>query len=224
MFGQQNQDGRQQKPPKRAHFMTESGDGFLLDSSRDDVLIRFDGDDEIFVLTPFMGPKGDIIFKNDVGEPVLRATRWGGFTLFTSDSPSGEPAAVTRSVGEFTPGKINPALLFQHLAKQSKRASTAAKKLISFDAEINTPGADYLFADAATVTTDAILIVANQPNGGRILSHVKEVRLVEGRPPSVKVVEGNVVELKIDPSRGMWGGRPSSKRISQVIMSSFRGR
>lgn len=220
MFGEQSQDGRESKTPKYARFRSQSGDGFIMDASRDNVLIRFDNDDEIYVLTPNMGPKGDIIFKNDVGEQVLKATRWGGFTLFTPKNPAGVAVAVTGSVDPFVPGHITPALLFQHLARSSRQASHAANHLIPYDASVATPGADYLFADAATVTTDAIIAVSQKKNGGNALASVKEVRFVEGRPPSIKMIDG-VLELKLDTSRGMWGGRPSSKRISNVIMSSF---
>jgi hypothetical protein len=220
MFGQPSQDGRESKTPKYAHFRTQNGEGFIMDASRDDVLVRFDNDNEIYALTPFMGPKGDIIFKNDVGESVLKVTRWGGFTLFTPKNPGGEAVAVTGTAEPFVPGHITPALLFQHLARASRQASQSANHLIPYDATVSTPGADYLFADAATVTTDAIISVAQNKNGGNLLAAVKEVRLIEGRPPSIKLIDG-VLELKLDTRRGMWGGRPSSKRISKVIMSGF---
>nr|QQZ52104.1 DUF4908 domain-containing protein [Phenylobacterium glaciei] len=43
-------------------------------------------------------PRGDIIYKNDLGEPVLRATRLGGLTLFTPDRPGGTAAALAGAV------------------------------------------------------------------------------------------------------------------------------
>ena len=52
------------------------------------------------MLQPQPAPRGDVIYKNDLGEPVLRATRLGGVTVFTDHGPAGSaarwPAAACR--------------------------------------------------------------------------------------------------------------------------------
>jgi len=153
------------------------------------VLIRFAGDDEIYVLTPVLGPKGDMIFKNDVGESVLKATRWGGYTVFSHSAPSGEAVALVGRSQAFDVGELNPAQLFKHLARSSYRASQATKSRIIYDAEIDEEGSQAdtlgLFADAASVTTEAIVRTSSSNNAN--LSLLKEVHLREGHPPSVKL-------------------------------------
>ena len=52
-------------------------------------LIKFDDSGEVWALTPTAGPRGDTIYKNDMGEPMLRSTRLGGLTVFTQDRPMG---------------------------------------------------------------------------------------------------------------------------------------
>jgi len=213
----QPNDGRTNSPPPVARFTTDRGQGFILDRSRRNPLIQFDGDNEVWSLTPTPGPMGDIIFKNDLGEPVLKATRWGGLILFSKDRPTGDPVAVAGRAEAFEPGHMSPSQLFQHLVRTSKRASAALTRLVKFEADVQTPGADYLFADAATVTADAMVELSATNRGRQLLAPVQEVRLIEGRPPSANV-EGNVLILKLDLSKG-WGGRPSSGRVMKVLTS-----
>jgi hypothetical protein len=230
LLGERSIDGREQKMPVRAHFTTPSGSEFVLDTSRDSVLIRFEGQNEIYALTKVMGPKGDIILKNDIGEAVLKATRWGGYTLFTSQVPAGEAVAVIGAIEAFTPQDISPRAMLNHLGYLSYKVSKVAeqklktKARIIFDAQIDiqdgVKGDEYLFADAANVTTEAILLAANSKRGAEILALIKEVHFSEGRPPTVKLTQG-VLAIKLDTDRGIWGGRPSSKRISQVLFQSL---
>ena len=87
LFGAQP-DERAFVVPPVARFQTEAGDPFVLDRSAGrQVFMRFDTDPEIWALEPTPGPRGDMIYKNDMGEPMLRATRLGGLTLFTPDTP-----------------------------------------------------------------------------------------------------------------------------------------
>ena len=221
MFGPKHgQDGRTQAPPKIAHFVSEDGESFVLDESSGNPLIRFDGDDEVFALTATPGPKGDVIFKNDIGQPVLKSTRWGGMILFSEDRPMGDPVAVTGKAEAFVPGRMSPTLLFQTLVRASRRVSIALGRNLGFDAPDVTPGTDYLYADAADVTSAAFVKIAAQTNGKHVLQPIQQVQLVEGRPPSATVTNG-VLVLKLDVSRGTWGGRPSSKRIVNVLMASY---
>ncbi|ESQ80151.1 hypothetical protein AEYBE204_05905 [Asticcacaulis sp. YBE204] len=210
-------DGRTNTAPPVARFTTDRGQGFVLDRSQRNPLIQFDGDNEVWSLTPTPGPMGDIIFKNDLGEPVLKATRWGGMILFSKDRPTGDPVAVAGRAEAFEPGHMSPTQLFQHLVRTSKRASAALTRLIRFEADVQTPGADFLFADAATVTADAMVDLSATSKGRQLLAPVQQVRLIEGRPPSAKI-EGNVLVLKLDLKRG-WGGRPSSKMVTKVLTS-----
>jgi len=221
MFGAHDHDGRTQALPKIAHFTAADGASFILDDSGDIPLLRFDGDDEIFALTARPGPKGDILFQNDVGQTVLKSTRWGGMILFSDDRPTGDPAAVTGKADAFEPGRMSPFLLLQTLLHASRRVSLTLGRNFGFDAPDVTPGLDYLYADAADVTSDALTRVATQGNGKKVLSPIQGVQFTEGHPPSATVT-GGVLVLKLDPSRGSWGGHPSSKRIVNVIMASYR--
>lgn len=220
MFGSHGQDGRAKAAPTVARFESDSGDGFVLDESTGHPLVRFDGETEVWSLTVTQGPKGDLIYKNDVGQPVLKSTRWGGMILFSDERPTGDPVAMTGKADAFQPGRMTPALLWQTLARGSKRVSQAVGRLVPFDAPDVTPGADTLYAQAADVASNALVQIALQTKGRSQLGPLHGVQFVEGRPPSATVTNG-VLVMKLDTSRGSWGGHVSSKRIVNVIMTSY---
>ncbi|WP_443749660.1 DUF4908 domain-containing protein [Asticcacaulis solisilvae] len=223
IFGKPVEDGRSsQAVPKVAHFVSEDGESFIFDSSQSIPLLRFDGDDEVFALTATAGTRGDIIYKNDMGQPVLKATRWGGMVLFSDGRPMGDPVAVKGKADNFQPSRMSPEQLWLHLAKCAYRASRSIEHKVLFNADADTPGDSTitLFADAATVASDALIQASEQSDARHALDGLHEVRFVEGRPPSAHFDNG-VLVLKLDPSRGTWGGHVSSKRIVKVLSASF---
>ena len=91
--GEEPDDGRNAPMPPVAHYVAGDGDRFILDKSGPVALFKFEHADEIWALHPTPGPNGDTIYRNDIGQPILRATRLGGLTLFTPHMPGGEAVA-----------------------------------------------------------------------------------------------------------------------------------
>ena len=60
-----------------ARFVSQEGETFVLDRSQARPLMKFDDSPEVWVLRPQVAPRGDVIYMNDLDEPVLRATRLG---------------------------------------------------------------------------------------------------------------------------------------------------
>src|SRR5581483_4499808 len=85
--------GRMAAVPITARYQTDEGGVFILDRSRSKTLLKFENDPEIWVLQAAHGPRGDIIYRNDLGEEMLRATSLGGLTVFTVRRPEGSAAA-----------------------------------------------------------------------------------------------------------------------------------
>lgn len=219
MFGK-SQDGRGDATPTVARFESEDGETFILDETGRQPLLRFDGDTEVWTLNVTQGAKGDRIYKNDMGQPVLKSTRWGGMILFTDERPTGDPVAMSGKADAFRQPRMSPALLWQTLAKGSKRVSQALGRLVPFEAPNVTPGADPLYAQAADVTSSALVQVALQSKGKQRLAGVESVQFIEGRPPSATLTDG-VLIMKLDTSRGTWGGHVSSKRIVNIILTTY---
>jgi hypothetical protein len=208
-----------QKPPAVARYVDEDGDAaFVLDRSSPTPLLRFEGSPEIWVLTAQPGPRGDMIYKNDMGEPVLRATRLGGMTLFTTSHPGGAAAAMVGEAPVLRPSAIlTPNALLQRLAQASAHASHAAQRLIVFDAPDVTPQTASLVADAATVTAEAVEAMARDPKGRQVLAKLVKVMLVPGRKAQVGLDQGVLrIVIAPPPSGGLREDvvcRPSSRRI-----------
>jgi hypothetical protein len=206
-------DGRQFPAPPIARYVSEDGDIFILDRTGPKPLLKFDNSYEVWALKAQPAPRGDTIYKNDLGETLLRATRLGGVTIFTDQRPGGSACALA---GAGTPLKLaimGPQALFERLALASARASRAARRSIPFEAEA-TPASSGLIADAAMVTSEALVRMTRRSESRRLVDRVLKVRIMEGHGASAQVAQG-VLEVTVAPPQG-WAGRPSSDWIVHV--------
>lgn len=220
LTGSQGVDGRRHsEAPPIARYVSESGSKFVVDRSGQDILFKFDHSPEVWVLKQKPAPGGDVIYVNDVGDPVLRASRFGGLTLYSQERPMGAPAALQGASSGFKPAAMSPQALLGKLQWASVQASQAAGRLIVFDADEITPGSEPLVADTASVVAAAFQRLRRIQGGGRVLQRLRVVRIVEGRAPSVVLRPSGVLDIVIAPARGL-GGRPSSGRI---IQAAFEG-
>lgn len=214
LFGdRRGENGRQASAPPVARYVSETGEGFILDRSSERTLMRFENSPEIWVLQPTVGPRGDIIYKNDIGQVLLRATRMGGLTLFTGKQPAGAAAALTGASAPIRIKAIGPGVLYRILEASSGRASRLTHHLISFEAEAS-PASSTLIADAAILSVMAIERVIHRADGAARTARIKRVVIVEGRRPDVILRAGTLLVV-VTPSLGV-AGRPSSERIAAV--------
>jgi hypothetical protein len=213
LFGRKAPDGRQFEAPPVARYVSEDGVGFTLDRTQPRPLLKFDNSPEVWALNPQPAPRGDTIYKNDLGQPVLRATRLGGLTVFTPGRPAGSAAALTGGGPPLRLAALGPQALLERLAQASARASRATRRLVPFDAEAS-PASSALIADAALVTSEAMLRMSRQPRTRALLDRIRRVRLVEGRRAGAEISQG-VLIIMVAPNQGL-AGRPSSDRIVAV--------
>ena len=199
-----------------ARYVSEEGRVFILDRTQAVPMLKFDDSPEVWVLLPSPAPRGDVIYKNDLGEPVLRATRLGGFTLFTDDRPNGEAVSVAGNGQPLRLPPMSPQAVFERLAQSSLRASRAAHRPMLFEAEA-TPASSSLIADAAVVASVAILRLAQRDDGRRLLARITRVRFEEGKKSSATLKDG-VLRIVVSPREGL-AGRPSSDRIVKVAVA-----
>ena len=208
-------DDRQTVAPTTARYVSDEGGGFVLDRSGRRTLLKFDDNPEVWVLSASRGPRGDLIYTNDLGEPFLRATKLGGMTVFTARRPDGAPVALLGPCGPLRLSPLGPVALYQRLVQASVRSTRAAQHLIGYEAEGADINSDGLIADAAGVTMEAMIALAARPGGRALLSRVGKVSFVSGPEPAVSVNAGMVAVI-IVPSRGI-AGRPSSERVLRAL-------
>jgi hypothetical protein len=206
--------------PPVARYEGDNGAAFILDRTPGArALLQFDGDPEIWALTATPGPHGDIIYRNDLGQPILRSTRLGGVTLFTPGRPSGMPAAfVGEGTAPRTPPILGPDALFQLEVRAALRATRAAQHSIDFDTthDFVTPTSEVVFAEAFIITAEAFVRVAQTTKPGQsAISHIRVVRFVTGHEPDA-AVKGPDMRITIAPDLGV-AGRPSSGRLIAIL-------
>lgn len=208
---------RRPEEPLTARYQPDQGRGFVLDRTTSQVLLRFDDSAEIWILHSQPGPRGDTIYRNDVGQPVLRATKLGGLTLFTDSSPQGSAAAFGGDGQSLRlPKFMGPHAMFELVLQADDRSSRAAQRFIPFSMVNDaTPETAPVVTEAAIVTSEAIVRVSRAPNGHTILTLVSRVLLARGGKADVQLSSGALtVTYSLDNTGGAW---PSSERIFETI-------
>jgi hypothetical protein len=136
-------------------------------------------------------------------------------TVFTPDRPGGLPAALSGEAAKLRPAIVTALQLFRHLRRQSGKVSKALGRGIAFEAPDVEPGQEQVYADAATVTAEALTQAAPRISTHRRLAGVNRVRFVTGARPDAGV-SGDAIEVVVTPSQGV-AGRPSSRRLLREI-------
>jgi Domain of unknown function (DUF4908) len=202
--------------PQAVSFATEGQSlRFVLDRSQPrTVLLRFDGDAEIWALTSHWGPRGDEFLRNDVGEVMVRITSLGGVTLFGPLGSNGAPASKT--------GKART------LSAPSRGESTLQLTVERAIAWFNRFGQRSIRVEAAGGLAPPLVYEALQraaqamsraPRGffGQPQRRVKLVRVERamGRP-SADWERGTLI-IGVVPGAG-YAGRPSSSAILAALV------
>lgn len=209
-------ESRRAAAPPVARYVSERGGGFVFDQAAPQPLMKFDNSTEVWVLSAQPASRGDIIYRNDLGEPVLRVTKLGGMILFTDDAPMGAAAALYGRASSIQPPAIMSFKVFvQRVAIAAARASRAAQHDIEFaTVEDAGPETSVLAADSATVVAEAFERIARKGDRST-LSRIMRVLLAEGRKPAATLKDG-ALTITYSPDQGL-AGRPSSKRIIKVV-------
>jgi len=208
--------GARDKAPPVARYTIDAGGNFILDrTAAPHPLLKFEDSPEVWALTVTRGPRGDLIYWNDLRQPFLRITKFGGVTVFTADRPQGAAAAVSGPGFPLRLASVGPVGLYQHLAVASARSGRAALHAVGYTALDADPVSDGLMADAAIVASEAMVNIAVRPHGRAFLRRIARVTIIRGATPAAVVREG-VVVVTVAPAEGLFG-RPSSLRIEQAI-------
>jgi len=200
--------------PPTARYVASNGQGFILDTSGSRALLRFERSTEVWVLRATPAPRGDIIYRNDNGDQVLKVTPNGAVTLYTTAAPQGSPASRAGDAQGLANAAMTGAQLVDYFMRQSYRASHAMGRLIVIDVDIQ-PGSEQVAADTVSAASDAIVRMARSSNLRSQVERVRRVVVSDQGRPSVTLVQGTL-RIVIDADAGI-AGRPSSARIVRVV-------
>lgn len=209
-----NRGGASRALPPVGRYVSDTGEAFTLDRSGQRPLLRFDRRDETWVLRPTAAPRGDVIYRNDAGEQLLRVTPGGGMTVYTPRAPGGSPASLSGPGESLAPPTLGPVLLWQLMARRSALISQATGHLVTID--LSGERSEALCVEALIVTTDAVIRIARSPTARQSLSGLRSIVIAEGERAQVSYVRGRLT-IVVDPDQGM-AGRPSSARVIRAIL------
>ena len=218
IFGSPGQDDRNAPAPLVARYVSDEGQTFILDRSGPTALLRFEDSPEVVALTPTPAARGDTIYRDDMGQPVLRITKLGGLTLFFPGRPGGAPVAFDGQAPPIRLAPMSPVALLQRLAQASFRVTHAAKHLIVFDAQDPPPGSEAIFADSVLLTSQSLVRLSGSHDGEAIVARLGRVLFVPGAKGQAVMGRG-VLVVTVNPNLGL-AGRPSSARVTAVTMKS----
>jgi hypothetical protein len=118
-----------------------------------------------------------------------------------------------------TAAPLSPAALSRCFYKASVRVSRVAKHTVSFETQDSASEETALaLADAATVTSEALVNLVDRPGGKVALARITTVRFAIGSEPSAHLANG-VLTVTIAPSRGI-AGRPTEGQIEIAARAS----
>ena len=199
--------------PPTGRYVSDGGQAFIIDSSGMRPLLRFDQSAEIWVLRPTPAPRGDIIYRNDNGDQILRVTADGGITLYTTRTPQGSPVSRSGTAQPLQTPNLGPVQLFNLMARRSNLVSEAVGRLITID--LDGSQSEALCVEALIVTTDAVIRMARNPSTRATVNRLRKISIGEGGRASVTFSRGEL-RVVVDPSKGIVG-RPSSAVVIRTM-------
>lgn len=203
--------------PASGRYESDSGDAFILDQSGVRPLLRFEGRPETWVLRPTAAPRGDVIYRNDAGDEVLRVSSSGGMTIYSPRNPGGSPASLTGSAPELTPPTLGPAQLGMLIIRSSGLVSQSLGRLVEINVETSTE-AEAVTVDALMVSTDAVVRMARSATARQHLARLRRISIEESDRNSVSYANGEL-RIMVTPNPAA-SGRPSPGRIIRAFMPS----
>ena len=202
--------------PVTGRYQMDDGGAFVFDRSTVKPLLKFDDELEIWVLEPAPGPRGDVIYRNDLGEPMLRATRLGGMTVFTEKRPDGSAAALDGISAPLRIASLNAGALYNHFYQMSVRARLRGA---AYDRVRDGEGRRKLRPRGRWPTRrrwPARRCSTSLPvsTAGPCSATSAMCLSPRGLPDRTSRLKRGVLTITIVPAQGVFG-RPSSRRIEQ---------
>ncbi len=205
--------------PAPGRYVSDGGVGFTVDRAGSRPLLRFDGREETWILRPSPAPRGDVIYRNDAGQQVLRVTPNGGVTVYSSRAPGGSPAALVGPGQSLSPPHLGPAQMLNLMLRRSAMVSQAVGRMVEINADTGVES-ESLTVEALILSTDAVMRIARSPSARASLNQLQRIVIVDGSATSVSYSRGEL-RIVVAPSEGP-AGRPSSARVIRAILPQDR--
>lgn len=200
-----------------ARYVTPDGaTGFVLDRSRGDVRLQFDGTDEVLLLRDGPAPGGARLLRFDTGDVALRQTPWGSLTLFTPEARGGVPVDAEGSAAPLD--EAAPSIPAVEAA--AAELGAFAGKRIGQPVEVTIDRAALIDSESGRATllgaiTNARLALNQYTHARGTVPALSQIAFVLGETPGGHLDSGRW-EIAIAPDEGL-AGRASSRALAQTL-------
>ena len=191
-------DQGEQKAPAAHYVDEESQRGFVFDRSGTFALFKFDDEDEVVALTAYRAPRGEEVFKNDLGQRFLKVSQRGNITLYGIDDSKGSPAGYHGAAERI---------------EIPNQPEDFGAELYALNQEVRVVIEDELSAYANWALDAAGLAAKGVTEVNR--NKVDKISLVFSDAPYAEM-DGNILKVGVAPHLG-FGGRLSSQSIGQAL-------
>ena len=196
---------------------------FSLDRYQSAFLMRFAGQQEIFVLYADYGSMGARVLKFDSNAIAIQVTGWGGMTLYTDDHPEGLPTA---RVGDSV-APVLPAIALQQIQSaaddEASHLSYVRGLKITFSADAQAVADNAVRALAYDTMENAARgidrFTANPAARNVFGQRISAVRISVADKPYIKITD-RVLIVTFNPRTGYFG-RASSRGICAALGKVF---
>ncbi len=180
--------------------------------------------EEIYRLTVNRAPRGDVIYRDENGDTVLRITPYGGATVRWPGAA--QESAAVKSFGQDAPLSLTPTPLAA-VEERVLRASVLLSAQIgapiyvdigkpAYGAGLDRASEAAVLGDALASAAKAVAVVADDPTGAKVISlRVNRIVLTPAEAPSVSL-NGKVLTVGYAATRGI-NGRLSSTAIAAYL-------
>ncbi|MDB5440684.1 MAG: hypothetical protein JWM33_3111 [Caulobacteraceae bacterium] len=208
--------------PPVAHYRSDTGPGFVFDKTAPKPLLRFDNSVEMWVLTYKLGPRGDIVYYNDVGVQMLRLPLIGGMTVYPPHNSKGIAASFDQPARPLGLSYILNQAAFD-LPTISDTA-TLTRILPNFEKlyvgmgdvpDGKAPAWFGLAVDTSRVVAETISRLSQDSANRKALAKLVNVRITYAAASSARVSKDELL-IDISPLQGL-AGRPSSAKIEAAL-------
>jgi Domain of unknown function (DUF4908) len=202
--------------PQAVSFSTDASNlRFVLDRSQPRVvLLRFEGDGEVWALSSHWGPRGDEFLRNDVGEVMVRITSLGGVTIYGPLGSNGGPASRTGKARTLSAPSRSEASLQLTVERALGWFSRFGHRSIRVEASGGL--APPLVYEALQRAAQGM---SRAPRGffGQPQRRVKLVRVERANGRTSATWERGILTIGVVPGAG-YAGRPSSSAVLAALV------
>lgn len=211
-------DQRTQWKAPILRFETMDGrPAFVLDRSGPRPLFRYSWGGEVLVLREVHTTRGDLLYKNDQGDVVLRRHRVGDATLFPQGRSRGVAAWASGPALAIQPQPVNTEILRRDLADIAGQLAVLLNQNMTISASGASPETAWIYDEAAANFLASVRRMVRIAKPGPPLTRIRQIDIVQGENPESNLQE-TIFTLSVNPALG-FSGRMSSLEIERVLLN-----